>query len=111
LYVLIYPLAFLEATRPYELILDDGNMYATYIRGQAQLMAHDGAAAASEFQRVLDHRGIANQPIGALAHLQLGRACAMAGEIAKAKAACNNLLTLWKDADSDIPILKQTNAE
>jgi eukaryotic-like serine/threonine-protein kinase len=80
---------------------------------QAQLMAHNGAAAAAaEFQKILDHRGIVlNQPIGALAHLQLGRAYAMAGDTAKAKSAYQDFLTLWKDADPDIPILKQAKAE
>jgi eukaryotic-like serine/threonine-protein kinase len=105
-------IGFLEAARPYELTLADGNMYATYLRGQAQLMAHDGAAAATEFQRVLDHRGIVlNQPIGALAHLQSGRSYMMQGDIVKAKAAYQDFLTLWKDADPDIPILKQAKAE
>ena len=59
-----------------------------------------------------DHRGlIANCPLGALAHLQLGRAYAMQGDNAKAKAAYKDFLTLWKDADPDIPILKQAKAE
>ena len=71
-----------------------------------------GAVAATEFQRVLDHRGIVlNQPIGALAHLQLGRAYVMQGDTAKAKAAHQDFLTLWKDADPDIPILKQAKDE
>jgi cytochrome c-type biogenesis protein CcmH/NrfG len=74
-------------------------------------MAHDGAAVA-EFQKILDHRGVVqNEPIGALAHLQLGRAYAMQGDAAKAKAAYNDFLNLWKDADPDIPILKEAKAE
>jgi len=83
-----------------------------YIRGQAYLQAHNGAAAAPEFQKILDHRGIvSNSVFGALAHLQLGRAYAMEGESAKAKSAYEDFLTLLKDADPDIPILKQAKAE
>jgi tetratricopeptide (TPR) repeat protein len=83
-----------------------------YLRGRAYLMAHRGPEAAREFQKILDHRGIVvNSPIGALAHLQIGRAYAMQGDTAKAKAAYQDFLTLWKDADPDIPILKQTKAE
>ena len=69
-------------------------------------------AAAAEFQSLLDHRGIVgNFVTGALAHLQLGRAYAMAGDTAKAKAAYQDFLTLWKDADPDVPILKQAKGE
>ena len=65
-----------------------------------------------EFQKILDHRGIVqSNPIGALAHLQLGRAYTMQGDTMKAKAAYQDFLTLWKDADLDIPILKQAKAE
>jgi tetratricopeptide (TPR) repeat protein len=82
------------------------------VRGEAYLAARDGNRAAEEFQKILDHRGIVlYEPIGALASLQLGRAYLMAGETAKAKAAYKDFLTLWKDADSDIPILKQAKAE
>jgi len=87
-------------------------LYPAYVRGEAYLAAHQGNGAAAEFQKILDHRGIVwNSPIGALAHLQLGRAYAMQGDITKARAACNDFLTLWKDADPDIPILKQAKAE
>jgi hypothetical protein len=104
-------IGFLEAVVTYELN-PAGIMYATYVRGQAQLMAHDGAAAATEFQKILDHRGVVvNEPIGALAHLQLGRAYALEGDTTKARAAYEDFLTLWKDADPDIPILKQAKAE
>jgi hypothetical protein len=76
------------------------------------LAAQQGSEAAAEFQKILDHPGIVlNSPIGALAHLQLGRAYAMQGDTAKAKAAHQDFLTLWKDADPDIPILKQAKAE
>ena len=98
----------LQAAEPYEL----GDLYPVYVRGEAYLAAHEGSKAAGEFQKILDHRSIVvNSPIGALAHLQLGRAYAMAGDAAKAKTAYKDFLTLWKDADPDIPILKETKAE
>ena len=82
------------------------------MRGQAYLATREGSKAAIEFQKVLDHRGVVvNGPIGALAHLQLGRAYAMQGDTAKAKAAYQDFLTLWKDADPDIPILKSAKRE
>jgi eukaryotic-like serine/threonine-protein kinase len=83
-----------------------------YQRGLSYLANHQGKEAATEFQSVLDHPGIVgNSPEGALAHLQMGRACAMQGDIAKARVAYQDFLTLWKDADGDIPILKQAKAE
>ena len=89
-----------------------GALYPIYVRGLAYLDAHQGAQAAVEFQKILDHRGIVvTDPIGALAHLQLGRALALSGDKATAKAAYQAFLTLWKDADQDIPILKQAKAE
>jgi len=107
---------FLEAAGPYELggpqQFHVGPMYPVYIRGQAELAARNGPAAATEFQKILDHRGVVlNYPFGALAHLQLGRAYALHGDTAKARAAYQDFLTLWKDADADIPILKQAKAE
>jgi eukaryotic-like serine/threonine-protein kinase len=109
-------LVYLEAAAPYELgepgQFQLGTLYPAYVRGQAQLMAHNGTAAAAEFQKVLDHRGIVvNFVTGVLAHLQLGRAYAMAGDTTRAKAAFKDFLTLWKDADPDIPILKEAKAE
>jgi len=87
-------------------------MYPVYVRGEAYLSTHQGNEAAAEFQKILDHRGIVlNEPIGALAHLQIGRAYAIQGDTAKAKAAYQDFLTLWKDADPDIPVLKQAKAE
>jgi hypothetical protein len=78
----------------------------------AYLALHQGAEAATEFQKIIEHRGlVGNCPLGALAHLGLARAYAMQGDTAKARAAYQNFLTLWKDADSDIPILKQAKAE
>ncbi len=98
----------LEAAAPYEGL----NYYPAYLRGQAYLLLHDGAAAAAEFQKVLDHRGVVGNALtGALAHLQIGRAYALAGDSPKAKAAYQDFFTLWKDADPDIPILKQAKAE
>ena len=82
------------------------------MRGEAYLAAHEGSEAAGEFQKILDHRGIVvNEPIGALAHLGLARAYALQGDTAKAQAAYQDFLTLWKDADPDIPILKEAKAE
>jgi tetratricopeptide (TPR) repeat protein len=87
-------------------------LYPTYVRGEAYLATHHGSEAAAEFQKILDHRGIVlNEPIGALAHLQIGRAYAMEGDTAKAKAAYQDFLTLWKDADPDIPILIAAKSE
>ena len=106
----------LQPAAPYELGSPHGAillaLYPVYVRGEAYLAVHQGSEAAVEFQKILDHRGIVlNEPIGALAHLQLGRAYAMEGDTAKARAAYQDFLTLWKDADSDIPILKQAKAE
>ena len=87
-------------------------LYPIYIRGCAFLAEHRGTAAAAEFQKILDHPGLVlNEPIGSLVHLQLGRAYAMQGDSTKAKAAYQDFLVLWKDADLDIPILKQAKAE
>jgi len=88
------------------------NLAPIYVRGQDYLVAHDGNRAAMEFQKFIDYRGVVgNFPWGALARLQLARAFAMNGDTAKAKAAYQDFLTLWKDADSDIPILKHAKAE
>jgi tetratricopeptide (TPR) repeat protein len=88
------------------------SLYPVYVRGEAYLAAHQGKEAAAEFQNILDHRGVVlNEPIGALALLQLGRAYALQGDTAKAQIAYQEFLTLWKNADSDIPILKEAKAE
>jgi hypothetical protein len=80
--------------------------------GQAYLAAKQGSAAAAEFRKVIGHPGVVcNEPIGALAHLQLGRALVLAGERNEAKAAYQEFLALWKNADTDIPILQQAKAE
>jgi hypothetical protein len=75
-------------------------------------MAHHGSDAVTEFQKFVDHRGVTvNFPLGALAHLGLGRAYALSGNTAKAKAAYQDFFGLWKDADPDIPLLKEAKAE
>jgi predicted Zn-dependent protease len=100
----------LQAVSPYE--LGTGATLPVYMRGEAYLAAHQHSEAAAEFQKILDHRGIVvNEPIGALAHLQLGRAYVLSGDKTKARAAYEDFLTLWKDADSDIPVLKEAKAE
>jgi hypothetical protein len=97
-------------------------LYPTYVRGEAYLAAGQGNAAAAEFQKILDHGGIVwNCWTGALAHLGVARANALQartsqgadGDAARvrARAAYKDFLTLWKDADSDIPIGKQAKAE
>jgi tetratricopeptide (TPR) repeat protein len=89
-----------------------GGLHSAYVRGEALIAAHRYAEAAAEFQKILNHRGIVGlDPIGALAHLQLGRVFALLGDKAKAKAAYDAFFILWKDADSDIPILKTAKAE
>ncbi|MFZ0913582.1 MAG: protein kinase [Candidatus Korobacteraceae bacterium] len=83
-----------------------------YLRGEAYLMLHDGPAAAAEFQKFIDHRGaVVNFQWGALARLGLARAYAAQGDTARARAAYKDFLTLWKDADPDVPILKDAKAE
>jgi len=87
-------------------------LYPVYLRGEAYLAAGRGAAAAGEFQNILDHPGVVgNEPIGALAHLGLGRAYVLIGDSAKAGTAYQDFFALWKNADSDIPILQQAKAE
>jgi eukaryotic-like serine/threonine-protein kinase len=101
----------LQTAIPYELG-GSATLYPAYVRGEAYLAVGRAAEAAAEFQKILDHRGIVIfDPIGALAHLQIARAYTMAGDTAKAKGAYKDFPRLWKDADSDIPILKQAKAE
>jgi tetratricopeptide (TPR) repeat protein len=89
-----------------------GSLYPIYVRGQAYLAAHRAAEAEAEFQKILDHRGIViSDPIGALAHLQLGRACALANDKIKAKRAYHDFLILWENADQEIPILREAKTE
>jgi tetratricopeptide (TPR) repeat protein len=89
-----------------------GGLHPVYVRGEAYLAAGQGAEAAAEFQKILDHRGIVGpDPISALARLQLGRAYALAGDKSRAAAAYRDFLALWKDADLDVPILTAAKAE
>ncbi len=107
----------LRTAAPYELGVPYGPygwtaLYPVYVRGEAYLAAHQGSEAAVEFQKILDHRGVVfDEAIGALAHLGLARAYALQGDTAKARAAYNDFLTLWKDADPDVPILRHAKAE
>ena len=109
----------LQVALPYDFALPGtdffarfGGLYTVYVRGAAFLAAGRGQEAAAEFQKVLTHRGIVSaDPIGVLAHLQLGRAYVVAGDLSKAKSAYQTFLNLWKDADPDIPILKQAGRE
>jgi hypothetical protein len=87
-------------------------LYPVYLRGTAYLAEKQSAPAAREFQKILDHAGVVgNQPIGALARLGLGRAYAQSGDTAKSKTAYQDFFALWKNADPDIPILKEAKAE
>jgi len=89
-----------------------GGLHSAYVRGEALIAGRRFPEATAEFQKILDHRGIAGtDPIGVLAHLQLGRAFTLSGDLSKAKAAYQDFLTLWKDADPDVPVLKQAKAE
>jgi serine/threonine protein kinase len=89
-----------------------GSLYTAYVRGLAYQAVHQGAEAAAEFQKILDNPGlVSNDPVGATAQLELGRALQLAGDRAKAKLAYDKFLALWKDADQDIPILRQARAE
>jgi predicted Zn-dependent protease len=108
----------LQAAAPYELG-SPGNtaaftpsLYPIYVRGQAFLAAHRGAEAAVEFEKILKWPGVVqNQPIAPLAHLGLAGAFALQGDTAKGRAAYEDFLKLWKDADTSIPVLEQAKAE
>jgi tetratricopeptide (TPR) repeat protein len=109
----------LRTALPYDLAMPGtaffakfGGLYTAYIRGKAYLDAGRGREAAEEFQKVLDHRGIVlADPIGALAHLQLGRALVLLGERDSARKAYDDFLTLWKDADPGLPVLMLARTE
>jgi tetratricopeptide (TPR) repeat protein len=107
----------LQAATPYELGLPGTGsftpgLYPVYVRGDAYLAGHQGIEAAAEFQKILGHRGVVqNGSIGALAHLGLGRAYVLQGDTGKASAAYQDFLTLWQDADPDIPILVVAKSE
>jgi eukaryotic-like serine/threonine-protein kinase len=106
----------LATSAPYELgqgsMIISFNLYGVYLRGEAYLATRQGGSAAIEFQKIVDHPGLViNEPIGPLAHLGLGRSYVLTGDTSKAKAAYQDFFALWKDADSDIPILKEAKAE
>jgi ATP/maltotriose-dependent transcriptional regulator MalT len=102
----------LRAASPFELGRVAFSLYPVYVRGNTFLTARQGNQAAVEFQKIIDQRGVVqNEPIGALAHLGLARSYALQGDTAKARAAYQDFLTLWKDADPDIRILKGAKAE
>ncbi len=110
----------LQPAAPYELGWQGGgtagfagSLYPIYVRGMAYMTAHRGADAAAEFQKIVAHLGVvSNDPTVALAaRLQLARAFALSGDVGKAKAAYEDFLGLWKDADPDIPILKEAKSE
>jgi tetratricopeptide (TPR) repeat protein len=87
-------------------------IYPAYLRGLAFLQIGDGRRAASEFQKLIDHRAIVGRDaLGALAHLQMGRAQAMAGDRLGARKSYQDFLTIWKDADANLPTLIQAKAE
>jgi eukaryotic-like serine/threonine-protein kinase len=106
----------LAEAQPYELGHTNTSLtfalYPVYLRGLAYLAEKQGVPAAREFQKIVDHAGVVgNEPIGALAHLGLGRAYALSGDYAKSKAAYQDFFALWKNADPDLPIYKQAKAE
>jgi tetratricopeptide (TPR) repeat protein len=103
----------LQAAAPYELgNVGEGALNPIYVGGEAYLAARQGREAATEFEKILDHRGVVvNSPIGALAHLGVARAYALQADHAKARNAYEDFFTLWRDADPDVPILKQAKAE
>jgi eukaryotic-like serine/threonine-protein kinase len=106
----------LSVTAPYELGQTNSSftfaLYPVYLRGEAYLAAKQGGEASNEFQKILDHAGlVGNEPLASLAHLGLGRAYALTGDSAKSKTAYQDFFAFWKDADPDVPILKQAKAE
>jgi serine/threonine protein kinase len=106
----------LAAAEPYELGQTNTSFtfasYPVYLRAEAYLAAKEGAAAQAEFQKILDHYGvIGNQPIGALAHLGLARSYTLQGNVLKARAAYSDFLSLWKNADPDLTLLKEMKVE
>ena len=106
-----------SATSPYELGVPGGstfwtNLYPVYVRGEAFLAIRQGTQAAAEFQKILDWPGVVvNEPIAALALLGLARSHAIAGDAPKAQTAYRDFLTLWKDADPDVPVLVAAKSE
>ena len=111
-----HALELLQAPAPYETggppPFQMSTLYPAFLRGEAYLAAHKGTEAAAQFQKIIDHPGMTlNFPLGALAHLGLGRARTLSGDMTGAKAAYQDFFTLWKNADADIPILKAAQSE
>ena len=108
----------LEEAVPYDLAFplpvysEGGTLYPPYVRGQAYLALNQGKEAAAEFQKFIDYRTIVtNYPLASLARLGLARAYALQGDIAKSRSAYQDFFALWKDADPDVPILKEAKSE
>jgi tetratricopeptide (TPR) repeat protein len=114
-----HALELLQTAAPHELGIPPsavsglfGALYPIYVRGQAYLALNKPSEAAAEFQKILDHRGIVtDDPIGALAHIQIARAYTQAKDRARAKAAYQEFLVLWENADADNPILQRAKAD
>jgi len=111
-------LKLLEAAGPYDLAFpqpqfeEGGLLYPAYVRGQAFMLLHQGKEGANEFQKFLDHRGVViNSVLAALARYQLARALSLSGDFSAARKAFQDFFALWKDADPDIPILKEAKTE
>jgi eukaryotic-like serine/threonine-protein kinase len=114
LYFCIAVIEGLQAAAPYELASSGGTsaMYAVFVRGEAYVRAHEGRAAAAEFQKIIDHPGISgSSPVGPLARLGLAQAFAVAGDAAKSRTAYQDFFALWKDADPDLPILVEAHKQ
>jgi len=107
--------AALDPAKTYDLSADRralGTYWAISVRGEAYLRSHDGARAALEYQKIIDHRGINPvSPFLSLARLGMGRSYALQGDLEKAKSNYQDFFALWKDADPDVPILKTAKAE
>jgi tetratricopeptide (TPR) repeat protein len=89
-----------------------GGLYPAYVRGQRYLALGQGDKAAAEFQKIIDHPGVVYaDSVGALSYLDIGRACALSGNKARAKSAYQKFLSLWRDADPDMPVYKKAKAE
>jgi hypothetical protein len=108
----------LQTTEPYELGTPlpqfevGGSLYPVYVRGAAYLALNKSKEAAAEFRKFVDQRGVpVNSPLAALAQLQLGRSYAQAGDSINARSGYQNFFALWKDADAEIPVLRQAKAE
>jgi predicted Zn-dependent protease len=100
----------LQAAAPYELGVYEG-LKVIYLRGEGYLQRHEGGKALVEFQKIIDHHVFALNSVGAMAQLGMARAYALQGDNVKAKKAYQDFLVLWKDADPNVPALKEAKAE